>query len=998
MSRMSACGPSKMEFGSRSPVIGLLALFVVSTMASLSFGQTAQLPISKTPALLASAEDVSLDLVVNDKKDRPILDLKPEEIAITDEGATVKLNTLRLVSGKQDGDHLVTLVFDRPQAPISGTLQPPQDPYVLHNEMDAATKILKMFPDTGFSFSVMRVEGRLRLFQGFTSDRKALEQAVKDATIAPPKIVNGATASQPEEQLLAVERTSVDLSGKPVSARDRALDHALFSALNNSGRFATEQHLRPTMAGLLALVQSQQQLGGRKAVIYFTFFKDNQADSLAKNAIKSIIGAADRAGVSIYVVDLNSADTYLLETSISTSSGMTTSYTSGQSASTITIGPSTGASSSRLDTMNEDSGSSYMRRLAEGTGGIYIGGEGLRKALKKMMQDMTTYYEASYTPPIQEYDGKFRSVAVKPLRTGLQIRTRTGYFALPPHDSIGTGTQPFELPLVKILGEQKLPTDLAFRTAILKMGNMPDGNTSALAIEAPLSGLEIREDPSTNLYSAHVSIVANIKDKTGEVIEHFSEDIPRRGVLNERDAAKFDAITLQRHFIAPPGHYVLEAAVLDLNSNKAGAQRVDFEIPNTSALPSLSEMVLVRQTEPFNSDEDPSEPLQYGKDKVKPNLSGQLPPGAKNVSVFFIAHSDAKAPEATLGIQVFRDGKPLKGAPMTSRLAGGSGDSSYLSSFSVNPPRPGLYEVRATLSQGGKTTVSGASFTMAGAVPAGEGAVGDSSVDSSVADILSHPVGPLAISVPTNPIQRPAPDELKTILADATKQAVAYSAALPNFMCEQVTDRSIKSNLRNQWRHKDRLNELLTYVDHQERRTVLESEQNGQKSHTATEDTSGAVSAGEFGGVLSGVFEPSSKAEFQWTGTGMLGDGTVQIFDYRVTRENSKFWLQQRTGDIINAGFHGQVFIDTATRSVRRITMVTDDVSKKSSIHASSVSVDYDYAVINDHDYLMPIGAQVIVSHDMGETDKNEIEFRNFRRFGSTARIVGNSEEKKPQK
>jgi hypothetical protein len=55
------------------------------------------------------------------------------------------------------------------------------------------------------------------------------------------------------------------------------------------------------------------------------------------------------------------------------------------------------------------------------------------------------------------------------------------------------------------------------------------------------------------------------------------------------------------------------------------------------------------------------------------------------------------------------------------------------------------------------------------------------------------------------------------------------------------------------------------------------------------------------------------------------------------------------------------------------------------------VSVDYDYVLINKHDYLLPVGAQIILKKGSGETDMNDIEFRNFHRFGSTMKIVGYS-------
>jgi hypothetical protein len=44
--------------------------------------------------------------------------------------------------------------------------------------------------------------------------------------------------------------------------------------------------------------------------------------------------------------------------------------------------------------------------------------------------------------------------------------------------------------------------------------------------------------------------------------------------------------------------------------------------------------------------------------------------------------------------------------------------------------------------------------------------------------------------------------------------------------------------------------------------------------------------------------------------------------------------------------------------------------------------------MINKHDYLLPVGAEIMLRRGRRETDLNEIEFRNFRRFGSNVRIL----------
>jgi hypothetical protein len=160
--------------------------------------------------------------------------------------------------------------------------------------------------------------------------------------------------------------------------------------------------------------------------------------------------------------------------------------------------------------------------------------------------------------------------------------------------------------------------------------------------------------------------------------------------------------------------------------------------------------------------------------------------------------------------------------------------------------------------------------------------------------------------------------------------------------------------------------------------------------------TKEVTSVGEFGAAISGLFRPASKADFKWKQTGMLEDGAVQVFDYRVARENSSFNLRGSPIDVITVGYHGEVIIDSTTRSVRRITQVVDEVPEKFPIQGVSASIDYDYVVINDHDYMLPIGAQVITKTGRRELEMNEIVYRGFRRFGSKSKIIFDPPAVKP--
>ena len=87
-------------------------------------------------------------------------------------------------------------------------------------------------------------------------------------------------------------------------------------------------------------------------------------------------------------------------------------------------------------------------------------------------------------------------------------------------------------------------------------------------------------------------------------------------------------------------------------------------------------------------------------------------------------------------------------------------------------------------------------------------------------------------------------------------------------------------------------------------------------------------------------------------------------------------------------GFHGQVYIDTATRGVRRITLSADDLPRDFPTHATTIGVDYDYVAINSHDYLVPVSAELRLQQGRREAVLNTIEFRDYKRYGSNMKIL----------
>ena len=412
--------------------------------------QTAPATTAEAPSTSANVDEVSLDLVVHDKKHKQVLDLAPGDLAVTDNDAPVSLKDFHLVKADSGADHMVTLVFDRFRG---GTAR---------NAQATAEKILKALPEKGYSFALLDVSGRLRLIQRFTSDREAIRQAIKaetDTSVSDkaPVILLEATnlvvdrdkdkpdaaktrAASAEKDLNAIAQTSADAAGNHVDVETRARCRILVKALEGARQIQQDQHTQPQLAGLLSLMRAQQGLGTRKAVIYFTH--NAQLDSAAKEMLHTISGAANQAGVTLYVVDMDALDVggkYQVDTAIGSLNNtfspapQVVQGSGGRAVTTPTLqggpgGPST-TMGMAVDWLRQSDPHPFtdikspLAIMAQDTGGAYLDAQdSIKKPLQQMVEDLTTYYQASYAPPIQEYDGSFRTIGVKPVRAGLEIK------------------------------------------------------------------------------------------------------------------------------------------------------------------------------------------------------------------------------------------------------------------------------------------------------------------------------------------------------------------------------------------------------------------------------------------------------------------------------------------------------------------------------------------------------------------------------------------------
>jgi hypothetical protein len=658
----------------------------------------------------------------------------------------------------------------------------------------------------------------------------------------------------------------------------------------------------------------------------------------------------------------------------------------------------------RIEDINTSDSQGSLIELSTSTGGSYIGDSNdLRKQARRLIEDLAIYYEATFQPENPKYDGSFHPLAVKPQRKGLTVQARNGYLALPP----GTppDVQPFEAGLVKSLSEAELPKQLNFHTDVVRFGKEGPGVAASLVVELPLSQLEFREDGYSKTFEVHPKILAMLRNESGQVVRRFSQDLAYHGASQAMAHMRDGVYTFQRSFAAQPGTYILEVAITDGLGDKTGAVRNTLKIPAPSGGADLSAISLVQRYESLD-DKDTHEPFRYQNSRVVPSLQQVIvKEKTPAVAAFFVIYPDPKiAEKPKLELEVTRRGELLGRIPMELSNTTAPGPIPYIASLPTASLPPGPYELSAIVTQGGQTVEQKTRFAIDGVEPAPvavasrAATASDNTGDSP--DIpepaAANSAGTYASEKPSIVITRvenatrPAEAEQNRVIEIARQRALDYQDTLPNFTCLQVTRRLVDASGRKNWRVKDNITELLRYTDKQEVRQTLEVD--GARVQSPRLKLGGVLSSGELGGLLNAVFDPKAKATFTWKDLANLGNQTCDVYSFHVDGPNSSYSLEAGT-HAQNArvvAFHGLIYIDANSYAIRRISIEAENVPATFPVQESSITVDYDVVAVGAHDYMLPVSAEMLVRMGKRSLVRNEINFRDYRRFGAESSIKFN--------
>ncbi len=740
-----------LRFPLKRPLAGLL--LVVSGAPILIASQTPQevQPKPKAPRFSATATAVVLDVVVRDKRGRPVTDLSAADFEIFEDGKPQKVDTFQLVmdqSVRSAGDP------SQPSLPADPAPAPPEEEFDPYRDARFVAMVFDRLSSEARSFAhkaagsylkehisggadmvgIFSIDLALHVIQDYTNDSDRLLQAVEAVgTQSTSSFISGnadmRAAANLSDRLGQSAATSAavaaaggpDTAGAALAAgqatgqsvADQAVANMNLRMLETFEVLQRDQQGYATTNGLLAVVQSLSALWGRKTLI---FFSEGMAIPPAVQArFRSVINAANRANVSIYTLDaaglrLESPGAEAARELNALANRRINQNFSGRED---TSGPMMRSLERNEDLLRLDPHSG-LGQLADETGGFLIAETNdLNLGLRYIDEDMRAYYMLSYTPTNFEYDGDFRKIEVKIKRPGVKVQTRKGYFGVSD-----VGDQPlldYEAPALAASDSLVPPGDFPVRLTGLAFPAAESGARVPLLVEVPPGHLTYRLDEKEERYFGDFSILVLIRNQEREIVRKVSQQYQLSGEAAGLEQAREGSVLFYRQIDLQPGRYALEAITHDALVGQAGIQTADLLIEAPTAnRPRVSSIVIIRNAEQLPDKEvDRENPLHFGKILIYPYLGEPISARARQQLPFYftaIPAADDRTPQLT--VEVIH-GEKLKGRMSTQLPPPDEIDRiAYASALPIADYEAGHYTLRITVGKGESAVTRSAGFVL----------------------------------------------------------------------------------------------------------------------------------------------------------------------------------------------------------------------------------------------------------------------------------------------
>jgi len=461
---------------------------------------------------------VTIEVVVTDKQGKPIVDLRPADLTILENGVQQKISDLQMKSR--------TLPPVGPIAPVAAVA-------TVEDEERAArepgTRVIALYLD------------EFHVGAGPHTDRvrAALERFVDDQ-IRPQDLV---AVMKPLEHLTSIRftrdrdvirRAVASFSGRKGQYEPRTPFEEQYVGRSPAAIRAARAQI--VTAGVRALTSRIGELrGGLGAVVLFS---EGFSTTIPRGRetrlpdLQGLVRAASRAHVAFYAIDPSAL-------------------------------PPAAVTDGSADDGSDADDMTALQAIARQTGGQSVSaGEDLAPALERVSRDLDAYYIVSFAVASGS-DGRFHGVELSSNRKGVQVRARSGYWAPLPETRLTRSLSP-AVP-VTMRAVRRSPMIESW----LGMTMEPDGRRRMIFTWTPVANIV---SASKRVPLRADVVVLKATTLAGAVL--FDGEVhPARGP--GMSAQRADSAT----FLADPGRLQLDLTIFQADGTKIDVGSQDFDVP-----------------------------------------------------------------------------------------------------------------------------------------------------------------------------------------------------------------------------------------------------------------------------------------------------------------------------------------------------------------------------------------------------------------------------------
>jgi VWFA-related protein len=722
----------------------IVAVLLSAGMGGAELGPRTAAPQPDRQSYTSATTAILVDVVVRDKKGRPVTDLSAADFDVAEDGVPQNVDTFTRVS--HGGGIGVGIAWRSPGNTVAVTPTAPQPVAASAATMDDATTALvfdhlssdslrlaqratleyvPMNGESSVRVGVFATDPGIRVLQRYTTDRALVRRAV--ARVMPSGTSAEEQKAERSDELMGRRR---ELEGQTQSAAAgvaagtaQARNASEFGERGNELRLIqTELNMirsfdnldrahkgYDTASALLAVVESLSYLPGRKTIV---FFSEGLPVSPALSArLDYVIDAANRANVTAYAVDAKGlrAKSTLTNTRKEMETFGEDRLSQVATGTDRTEQPLTMAFERVEDTLKLDSRTG-LARLAEDTGGFLVEqSNDLSSAFRRIDEDNQFHYLLTYSPRNNVFDGAFRKIQVKVQRRGTQVFARKGYRAIRTPPTIDAGS--YEIPALALLDRRPFPNAFPVHAAGFSFPDPARPGVTPVLVHVATESLRFNVDQQRSTYSAQAAVVVRIRDGQGHEVQTLSQEYVLSGDAKDLEAAKKGDILFYREPDLAPGVYTMESIVFDATARQGSARVATLTVP--AAEPSafvMSSLVLVNRIEEVKTPPHLIAPLYVDHALLYPNLGEPIRNSAsRELPFYFTLYGDLHA--VTAYAQLSRNGQALAEAPVQLPSAAGS-RVQHVGRLPVGALPAGTYELRIRVTDGRREVSRTAYFTL----------------------------------------------------------------------------------------------------------------------------------------------------------------------------------------------------------------------------------------------------------------------------------------------